>query len=87
VADRFDHHPKNPLTDALRAITGWEPPSYTRGLYSAAELGDRVSELQDWCADHAKPDWATGLGVIEAAETLVDQRGEELPRKGEDDDE
>lgn len=61
----------NPLWDALLAITGVEPPDYVRGLYSASHLEDRVDELQSWCSENARPHWATGLSMLEAAELIV----------------
>ena len=62
----------NPLTEALRAITGAEPPTYTHGAFSCDDLPDcAVFHLQDWCSLHARPDWATGLGVLEAADLIV----------------
>jgi len=64
----------NPLTDALRAITGVEPPSYTLGAYSAQDLEeDDVMALQDWCSDNARPEWSTGIGIFEAAELMVSE--------------
>ena len=64
---------RGPLADALFAITGMEPPKYTHGLYLSESLEDKAVDLQDWCADNARPSWATGLGVLEAAELLVQQ--------------
>ncbi len=62
---------KNPFYDALAAMTGELPPDYCKGLVDAAPLGDRVHELQTWCANHCRPEWATGLSIIEAAELIV----------------
>ena len=62
---------KNPLTEALFAITGRNPPTYTRGIYASEELGDRVLELQDWCCLNARPSWSTGIAILEAADAIV----------------
>lgn len=67
--------PKSPFRDALKAITGQDPPDYVRG-YNANDLSAVVEldELQSWCSDaivDAGFEWMTGLGVIEAAELLV----------------
>lgn len=65
---------KNPLTEALQAITGKKPPSYTHGAFSSSDLLDEnVTDLQDWCSVNARPSWSTGLGVLEAAEAIVQE--------------
>lgn len=62
----------NPLTEALSAITGEVPPAYTHGAFSVADLTEaEMLTLQDWCCIHARPEWATGIGVLEAAELIV----------------
>jgi len=64
----------NPLAVALQVITGEEPPTYTHGVFSSQELSDEnVSDLQDWCSFHARPFWSTGIGVLEAAELIVQE--------------
>jgi hypothetical protein len=62
----------NYFRDALKAIIGKYPPMMVPP-YSTSAMGDEVIELQDWCADNARPQWATGLSMIEAAELIVDQ--------------
>jgi len=62
---------KNPLYDALWGLTGARPPAYVRGLSCCQELGDHVLKLQDWCILHARPEWSTGIGLLEAAEHIV----------------
>ena len=62
----------NYFREALHAIIGGYPPMEVP-LYSASEMGDEVLELQDWCASNARPEWATGLSMIEAAELIVQQ--------------
>jgi hypothetical protein len=62
----------NYFREALRAIIGKYPPMDVPP-YGAQLMGDKVTELQDWCSDNANPPWATGLSMIEAAELIVDQ--------------
>ena len=65
---------ESPLAEALQAITGKKPPAYTRGAFSSSDLLDEnVTDLQDWCSIHACPAWSTGLGVLEAAEAIVQE--------------
>jgi len=62
----------SPLYEALQAITGQNPPEFTIGKFSVRELTDEEDwELQAWCINNARPHWATGSGIVEAAETLV----------------
>lgn len=63
--------PEHPLREALKAVVGKEPPGYVRG-HTIQGLTDRqVMELQDWCSINARPEWATGLSMLEAAEMIV----------------
>jgi len=65
---------RNPLSEALRAITGISPPDdlCPPGAFSCEDVPDElVNDLQDWCSLHANPPWATGLWVLEAAEYCV----------------
>lgn len=65
------YYPENPIREALKAFTGKEPPAFVRG-YDTSGLSDAENqELQYWAVDNAKPKWATGIGLIEAAELLV----------------
>lgn len=71
---RFSYYGKieNPLYEALQALCGAEPPAYTKGCFAANELPDQlITELQDWCSLHARPEWATGLSMLECAEQIV----------------
>lgn len=68
----FINDVSDPLYEALAALTRAEPPEIVRGLISAEELTDeQFSQLHDWAADNVVPDWATGIGLIDAAEMLV----------------
>jgi len=62
------------LKEALEAVVGIPCP-FTLPQRSFSELnGSRlVTEIQDWCAIHSRPGWATGLSMMEAAELIVEQ--------------
>jgi hypothetical protein len=63
---------KNPLFEALRAITGEKPPEFVRGKFATTDLNDRENDkLQEWCLNNARPHWSTGIGIMEAADTIV----------------
>ena len=62
----------NYFREALKILVGKYPPMLVPP-FSAHDMGDEVTELQDWCSDNARPAWATGLSMIEAAELIVDQ--------------
>lgn len=64
--------PKDPFREALAAVVGKEPPEYVRGFGLREMTGKQVSDLQDWCSVNARPEWATGLSMIEAAELIVE---------------
>jgi hypothetical protein len=67
---------KSPLREAIATITGEEPPLdlCPPGVHSTEGMHeDTVLLLQDWCAEHARPKWATGLWVLDAAEDCVRQ--------------
>lgn len=62
-----------PFLEALQALVGKRPPAFCRGVYASRELDDdQIQRLQGWCADNARPAWATGLSMIEAADLIVD---------------
>ena len=69
------YDPEDPFRDAVRVLAGTEPPDYVRGWSSADLTDEDVVALGDWlglehCQRHLP--WATGTGLIEAAEHLVD---------------
>ncbi len=68
------YEPAEPLRDALTAITGRESPDFVGNAYSCNDLTDQQTiELQDWCSMNARPEWSTGIGILEAAELLVEE--------------
>lgn len=76
---RTHEHPygsiQNPLRDALESITGRRAPFklVPRGSFSSSDPGVDADGLQSWVIQ-ALPDivgWSTGVGIIEAADTIV----------------
>ena len=68
--------PKAPLTDAISAIVGKPCPFHLLGVWRLQDLESPIAtQLQDWCSNniHGHPliGYATGYGVIEAAELLL----------------
>ncbi|MEM9067123.1 MAG: hypothetical protein AAGE52_01415 [Myxococcota bacterium] len=65
---------ERPLREALRALTGAEPPSFVGDAYSVSELDESLwTRLQDWCSDHARPEWACGISMMDAADAIVSE--------------
>lgn len=63
--------PKNPIRKVLRAMTGKKPPEFVKG-YNYDNLTDmQHQELQDWASTNVRPNWLTGIGLVEAAERQV----------------
>jgi hypothetical protein len=71
--EQFTYYPtpESPFREALRAVTGKEPPDYVRGFGFHHVAEERQDELHSWCAMNASPVWATGTSMIEAAELIV----------------
>jgi hypothetical protein len=67
-------HSDNPLNEALVAITNQTPPFDLDGIMNSSDLPDTVAlQLSDWCSLNANPEWATGSGILEAANLLVER--------------
>jgi len=65
--------PTDPIRDVLHAMTGENPPTFVKG-YGFKGLSDaQMQELQDWCAIHVRPVWLTGIGLMDAAESQVEE--------------
>lgn len=62
---------EHPFREALAAIVGIDPPAFVVGYGSNELTEDQFLELQDWCSMNARPEWSTGIGIIEAAELMV----------------
>lgn len=74
----------DPLRDVLKAMTGHEPPDFVRG-YDTQGLSDAQQQaLQDWASMHVRPSWLTGIGLLDAAETQVQEAvwNANIPPKG-----
>lgn len=67
--------PESPLRKALQVVTGELFHDMLKGVYEFNDIADPElqEELHEWCGYHARPDWATGLSMIEAAELIVRQ--------------
>ena len=59
----------NPLREVLKALTGVEPPVQVSGYKFKLEDSDVI---QAWAVQHVKPNYLTGIGLMEAAEALVE---------------
>lgn len=68
---RQDSDSGNPIREAIRAVTGAEPPSFVVGHSLHGLSGEEKDGLQAWAASNARPEWATGLSMIEAAELII----------------
>jgi hypothetical protein len=68
--------PTHPIREALLWLCGKQPPKFIQG-YDLNELTDsQKEELQDWaiqCVDKTKIHWATGIGMLDAAEAIVEE--------------
>ncbi len=64
--------PADPFRVVLRELLGKEPPPFVRGYGTRGYSDAEVQQLQDFCSVNARPHWATGLSMIEAAELIVE---------------
>lgn len=68
--------PKAPLAEAIAAIVGKIPPFEMDGIWAIEDDPDLLTDgLEGWCSTQVcvtefSP-WATGCGVLEAAELLL----------------
>lgn len=73
---RYLDTPQAPFRDALTQICGRKAPTYVRG-YSCQDMTESEYEkLQHWVNNAGLPEhisWSTGIGIIEAAEYLVEE--------------
>jgi len=70
---RYDT-PDSPLADALKCITGQDPPAFVTGYGYETMTDEQSFELQEWAANavvDAGYEWMTGIGTIEAAMHMV----------------
>jgi prepilin-type N-terminal cleavage/methylation domain-containing protein len=68
--------PKHPIREVLTWLCGKPPPKFVQG-YDLRGLSDVQSlELQEWAVqqlDKTKIPWATGIGMLDAAEAIVEE--------------
>lgn len=66
---------ENPLTEALEMLCGSMPLEISQRLLGIAftkELSEEAHEaVYDWATANTKLRWATGCGVLDAADVLV----------------
>ena len=65
---------EHPLYEAFKAVTGAEPPEYTKGLAQTTELTGK--QQRDLHLDHtslANPFWATGESIMDVADLIVER--------------
>jgi hypothetical protein len=79
MTDKF-----SPFRDALESLIGAIPLMIDKdnfplcqnleGVSSYQELDDEtIGRLQDFCCEHARPSWATGESMMDAADLIVER--------------
>lgn len=70
----YQYNVTDPLWETLKELTGVEPPGFCKGVHMCSQLenDELVDILQSWCLQHAKPVWSSGIGLLEAAEKIVE---------------
>lgn len=68
--------PKAPLAEAIAEIVGKMPPFEMDGIWWLDDLPNKIADdLGEWCCYNIESQqyigWATGSGVIDAAELLL----------------
>ena len=63
-----------PFAEALATITGVKPPFELSTFYTQADVDEQTMlALCDWCSAHARPAWATGESIYDAAWLIVER--------------
>ena len=62
---------QNYFKEALESLTGKKLPMVVPRFKASRMSDENQYKLQEWCVDNARPPWATGLSMIEAAELIV----------------
>lgn len=63
---------QSPFAEAIESIIGVPPPFDLSGVFYSHEIDDEnFIKLQDWCSLHARPAWATGISMVDAADHIV----------------
>ncbi len=62
------------LAEALATITGLDPPFDLRAVHTQADVDEQTMlALCDWCSSNARPAWATGESIYDAAWLMVER--------------
>lgn len=72
----FQAKPKHPIRDALTWLCGKRAPDYVQGYDYSNLTEEQHSELQQWVVwnlDKTKIPWSTGIGLIDAAQKIVEE--------------
>jgi len=65
-------NPKHPFRDAVSLLCGGEtPPEWVVGHSCQDIPEERWHDLSEWMLAHTPLDWSTGIGLVEAAESIV----------------
>lgn len=63
-----------PFAEALAAITGIAPPFDLRAVTVQGDVDEQTMlALCDWCSANARPAWATGESIYDAAWLMVER--------------
>lgn len=71
VMHRYLDIPKHPIREVLNAMTGKPVPRFVKGYDLKSLTDDERDKLQSWAVNAVRPRWATGIGILEAAEQQV----------------
>lgn len=72
----FQGKPKHPIRDVLTWLCGKRAPDYVQGYDYSNLTDEQHAELQQWVCwnlDKTKIPWSTGIGLIEAAQRIVEE--------------
>ena len=65
---------KSPLAEALEVIAGVKPPFELSTFLRQADVDEQTMfALCDWCSANARPEWATGEFIYDAAWLMVER--------------
>ena len=65
---------QGPLAEALEVITGISPPFELSSALTQSDMDEATMlALCDWCSANARPAWATGESIYDAAWMIVER--------------
>jgi hypothetical protein len=77
---------EDPIRRVLRVFCTESPPAFVKGYDYSNLDDDQHARLQEWVGCHLNPiiSWSTAIGVIEAAQTIVEEAiaNANIPPKG-----